>query len=88
MRRGYNNWILSLSPHDFVGGMDKNTRVVAVTGAGYGNTEPVLARDYVASLKGMGIDAINIEVPGVGHDGIEGSSDYKSAVSRLLEGRS
>ncbi len=87
MRRGYNNWPLSLSPHDFIAGMDKNTRVVAVTGADDGNTEPVLARNYVASLKSMGIDASNIEVPGVGHNGIVRTRDFTTTISQLLAGR-
>ena len=88
MRRGYNNWRLSLSPHDFIDKIDKNTTVVAVTGGNDGNTEPVLARDYVVSLKSKGIDATYIEVPGVGHNGIEKTSDYKTAISQLLKGRS
>ena len=87
MRRGRNNWPLSLSPHDFIGEIDKNTRVIAVTGADDGNTEPVLARDYVASLKGMGIDAINIEVPGVGHKGIWRTREFTTSISQLLTGR-
>lgn len=87
MRRGHNNWHLSLSPHDFIGGIDKNTRVIAVTGANDGNTKPVLARDYVASLKGMGIDATNIEVPGMGHNRIVGSEEFTNSVSQLLNGR-
>jgi len=86
MRRGYNNWHLSLSPHDFIGGMDKNTRVVAVTGADDGNTEPVLARDYVANLKAMGIDASTIEVPGVGHNGIVRTREFTSTIRQLLTG--
>ena len=87
MRRGWNNWPFSLSPHDFIGKIDMKTTVVAVTGGNDGNTEPVLARDYVASLKGKGIDATYIEVPGVGHNGIEQTSDYKTAINQLLKGR-
>ena len=79
---------MSLSPHDFIGKIDEKTTVVAVTGVNDGNTEPVLARDYVASLKGKGIDATYIEVPGVGHNGIEKTSDYKTAINQLLKGRS
>ena len=86
MRRGYNNWRLSLSPHDFIGEIDKNTKVVAVTGANDDNTEPVLARDYVASLKGKGIDATYIEVPGVGHNGIVRTRDFTTTISQLLTG--
>ena len=88
MRRGYNNWYLSLSPHDFIGKIDRKTTVIAVSGVNDGNTKPVIARDYVASLEDMGIDASFIEVPGVGHNGIEGSSAYKTAIRQLLEERS
>ena len=88
MRRGRNNWRFSLSPHDFIGKIDKKTTVVAVTGGNDGNTKPVLARDYVASLKGKGIDATYIEVPGVGHYGIVKTNDYKAAIDQLLKGRS
>ncbi len=87
MRRGRNNWHLSLSPHDFIGKIDKKTTVVAVTGGVDGNTVPVLARDYLASLKGRGIDATFIEVPGIGHDDIVTTRDYKTAIDRLLAGR-
>lgn len=87
MRRGWNNWPFSLSPHAFIDKIDKKTTIVAVTGGNDGNTEPVLARDYVASLKGKGIDATYIEVPGVGHNGIEQTSDYKTAINQLLKGR-
>ena len=88
MRRGYNNWPLSLSPHDFIGEIDKKSKVVAVTGAYDDNTEPVLAKNYVASLKANGIDATYIEVPGVGHLGIAGTRDYITAIHELLKGRS
>ncbi len=88
MRRGWNNFPFSLSPHNFIDMIDKKTTVVAVTGGNDGNTEPVLARDYVASLKGKGIDATFIEVPGIGHNGIVKTSDYRTAITQLLKGRS
>ncbi len=88
LRRGRNNWHFSLSPHDFIGKIDKKTTVVAVTGGNDGNTKPVIARDYVASVEGKGINAIYIEVPGVGHNGIVETSDYESAINQLLKGRS
>ena len=88
MRRGRNNWPLSLSPHEFIGEIDKKTTVVALTGSNDGNTEPVIARDYVATLKGKGIGATYIEVSGVGHNGIVNTRDYKAAIGRLLKGRS
>ena len=88
MRRGYNNWRLSLSPHDFIGKIDKKTTVVAITGGNDDNTRSVLAKDYVAVLKANGIDAAFIEVPGIGHNGIEGTRAYESAINQILKGRS
>ncbi len=86
MRRGWKNFPSSLSPHDFVGKIDKETKVIAVTGGRDRNTEPVLAKDYVASLQGQGVNATYIEVPGVGHRGIARTQDYMTAISQLLEG--
>ena len=88
MRRGRNNWDFSLSPHDFIGKIDKKTTVVVITGGKDGNTPPEIAKDYVNSLKGNGIDATYIEVPGVGHNGIVKTSDYQTAINKLLRGRS
>ena len=88
MRRGRNNWHFSLSPHEFISGIDKQTTVVALTGGSDPNTKPVLAREYVARLVDKGIDASFIEVPRVGHNGIVYTSDYKSAIDQLLKGRS
>ena len=88
MRRGRNNWRSSLSPHNFVGRIDKKTTVVAITGGNDENTKPVLARDYAESLKGKGIDATYIEVPGAGHNDILRTRDFITAVYELLKGRS
>jgi predicted esterase len=87
MRRGYNSWSLSLSPHDFIGKIDKKTKVIAITGAADDITVSVLARDYVAKIKARGINATFIEVPGVGHNGIVFTSGFKTAIEQLLEGR-
>ncbi len=88
MRRGRNDFPFSLSPHNFIDKIDKKTTVVAVTGGNDENTKPVSARDYVASLKGKGIDATFIEVPGTGHNGILKTNGYKTAITQLLKGRS
>ena len=88
MRRGRNNWRRSLSPHDFADRIDGKTRVVAITGGKDKNTKPVLARDYVRALKANRIDAVFVEVPGVGHNGIVRARDYTAAISKLLEERS
>ncbi len=87
MRRGYNNWPLSLSPHDFIAEIDKKTTVVAITGAEDDNTEPVLARNYVADLQAQGIDATFVEVPGAGHYGIPRTTAFIAAIYELLERR-
>jgi hypothetical protein len=42
----------------------------------------------VTGLKGKGIDATYIEVPGVGHNGIVKTNEYKAAIDQLLKGRS
>jgi len=88
MRRGRNNWAFSLSPHDFIGKIDKKTTVVAVTGSNDDNTTPGLARGYVNDLKENGIDATFIEIPGRGHGGIEQTEAYLYALVKLLVGRS
>jgi len=88
MRSGRNNFPFSLSPHNFIDNIDKKSTVVAVTGGNDESTKPVIARDYVASLKGKGINATFIEVPGIGHNGILKTSDFSTAITQLLKGRS
>ncbi|WP_299622156.1 S9 family peptidase [Pelagibius sp.] len=86
-RRGRNSWRQSLSPHSFVDGVDETTTVVAVTGGNDRNTEPVLARDYVADLKTRGIDASFLEVPGAGHNGVVRTPEFLAAIAEVLARR-
>ena len=57
----------SQSPSDFASGVSPATQVIAVTGADDDNTTPNLARDYVASLQQVGVNAKFVEVPNAGH---------------------
>ena len=86
MRRGYNNWYLSLSPHDFITQIDKKTTVVTITGAKDENTKPVIARDYVIDLKANGVDATYIEVPSVGHNNMLRTPELYSSDSPVAGG--
>ena len=87
-RRGRNNWHSSLSPHDFVGKIDKKTKVVAITGSDDRNTVPEFGKDYVKSLKDNGIDATFIELPNVSHNGVVRTEEYEHAITQFLAGRS
>ena len=85
MRRGYNNWTLSLSPHDFIDAIDQKTNVVTITGGDDDNTVSVLGRDYADTLKTNGLNARHVEVSGIGHDGIVKTQEFMSEILRLLE---
>lgn len=65
--RGKSAWPSSQSPIDFAGSVAPSTKVTAVTGTSDNNTFPSLAEDYIAALKGHGISAEYIPVPGAGH---------------------
>ncbi len=80
------NWNSSLSPSDFVDTVAKSTRVFAVTGRNDDNTRPFLAKNYVNSLKGRGIDATYIEAPKGNHRNIESQWEFRSAISQTLDG--
>lgn len=84
MRRGYNTWTRSLSPHDFVKNVPGNARVIALTGTHDENTRTVLAQDYVGNLKARGVDATYIEVPKIGHNSILRTDAFKNAVNSVL----
>ena len=83
-RRGQNKWKRSLSPHNYVDKIDKKTKVIAITGDKDDNTEPVFAKDYIASLKAKEIDASFIKVPGVGHNGIVKTIEFETAINETL----
>ncbi len=60
-------WTRSQSPQEFADSVAAATQVVAVTGANDGNTDPVLAQDYIAALAARGLDARFVEAPGASH---------------------
>lgn len=86
-KRGENTWIASLSPHNFVDGVAKGTRVIAVTGSKDTNTNPILAKKYVNSLKDGGINATFIEALNGNHKNIESQWAFRSAISQVLDGQ-
>jgi len=85
-RRGENNWPNSLSPHSFVDGVPKNSRIVAMVGSEDDNTYPSLSRDYVAALKARGIEAAYVEIEGMGHNRIDRTDTFEDAILQLIEG--
>ena len=84
MRRGRNNWTSSLSPHSYADDVPKGTKVIAVTGGGDSNTQPVIASEYVELLKRNGIEATYIEAPSTGHNGVTRSQEFFDAIEAAL----
>ena len=84
MRRGRNNWSLSLSPHSYADAVPKGTKVIAVTGGGDSNTQPVIAAEYVELLKQNGIEAAYIEAPSASHDSVTQSQEFFDAIEAVL----
>ncbi|WNK00627.1 alpha/beta hydrolase [Thalassospiraceae bacterium LMO-JJ14] len=85
MRRGRNNWTLSQSPHEFADNVPQTARVIAVTGSHDSNTFPVIASDYIESLKKRGIDASFVDSPGASHNGVTGTDEFYAAIDALLK---
>lgn len=85
MRRGENNWTTSLSPHEFSESVPLSTKVIAITGDDDSNTRPVIARDYIETLKKRGVDATFIEVPDAGHNRVTKVDAFYEAVDALLK---
>lgn len=84
MRRGYNTWTRSLSPHDFSNSIPDDARVIALTGEYDDNTRPVLAYDYVSNLTSRGINATYIEVPKASHNSILRTDAFRNAVRSAI----
>ena len=75
----------SLSPDQFVAGVPKRSKVIALTGSRDDNTYPQLAAGYVAELVAQGVDGKFVEVPGAGHNtGIFGTAVLDEALLPLL----
>ncbi len=55
------------NPQDLISGIDRATRILAVTGKRDKNTFPALARAYIAAAQAAGLDAHLELVPGADH---------------------
>ncbi len=84
MRRGQNSWTQSLSPHEFAAAIPTSAKVIAITGSNDSNTQPVIAREYVETLKARGLDASFIDVPGTSHNGVTKVEAFYAAIDVLL----
>lgn len=84
MRRGYNTWTRSLSPHDFSNKVSHGARVIALTGEHDDNTRSVLAHDFVSNLTARGINTTYIEVPKASHNSILRTDAFRSAVKSAI----
>jgi pimeloyl-ACP methyl ester carboxylesterase len=61
-------WFSSLSPQDHADKVPATAKVIAITGDRDDNTDPDLARDYVAKLAARGVVAKFVAVPGSSHN--------------------
>ena len=84
--KGRLRWTWSLSPHSFVGGIARDTRVIAVSGELDSVVSPGIQKEYIKTLTERGTRAEYREIPGVGHGfySIGNSSTFSSAVESLI----
>ena len=87
-RRGKNTWTNSLSPHQFVDDVPKDTTVIALTGAADDNTRANIAEDYVEDLVDAGVTATFIKVQDAGHNRVMRMPEMKEAILSLIPGAS
>ena len=67
-RKGRKKMERGQSPHRYVSKIDKDTRVVAITGSADGNTKPELAEDFIARAKSADLSSQLVIVKGAGHN--------------------
>ncbi|MCE8524731.1 prolyl oligopeptidase family serine peptidase [Ruegeria pomeroyi] len=60
-------WPKSQSPIRYLDQIPRQTRIIAVTGQNDSNTQPGLARDYVAKAQARGLNATFTAIPNAGH---------------------
>ena len=60
-------------------------RIIAITGGGDSNTQPIIAIDYVKRLTARGLDARYVEVPGASHNAVTRSNEFFAAIDTLLK---
>lgn len=78
-------WNRSLSPSDFTGQVPAGVRVLALTGRRDTNANEALARDYVAKLKGRGVDAEFRPIADADHDSIARNPEVVAALTEFLK---
>lgn len=60
-------WPKSQSPIRYLDQIPRQTKIIAVTGQQDSNTQPGLARDYVAKAQARGLNATFTAIPNAGH---------------------
>ena len=60
-------WPNAASPHDYLSKVPKTARLYLLTSENDRNTRPVIARNYAAQAKSLGLNAEFIELPDAGH---------------------
>ena len=74
----------ALSPHDYVENVGKDVTVMALTGTNDNNTYPVLAAEYIETLKKNNINAKFISVEGETHNGVIKTPQFHEALNEIL----
>lgn len=77
-RRG--QWFDSLSAHDFLNGIPKDMRVIAITGSEDTNTKPSFAKGCIAQMQTLGLNADFRIINGFRHSSMFGARDVTDAV--------
>ena len=83
-QRGRSPLANSQSPSDFVDAVEKSMKVVAVTGSGDTNTTQNLAREYIQSLRNLGVDAQFVSADGATHSYRTLDGSVVSAIAQLM----
>lgn len=83
---GWGNWIHSLSPHEWIKKIPRQTYVYVISGTDDENTYPKLAYEYYDSLKNANVDAHFIAVPKGTHNSIvnDNVNEFNKAITDAL----
>jgi predicted esterase len=86
-RHGWGTWPHSLSPHDWVAKIPKDTFIYIVSGNKDKNTYPEMAKAYYKSLKKLKVPAYFINVQGGAHNSIvlNEATEFKHAIQTALK---
>jgi len=80
-RKRRSPWSNSQSPHDYIGKIARDTRVIVAVGTKDTNTFPDISEDYAAAVKARGLAVGFVPIKGAGHnfDGLQ------STVLRIVQ---